>query len=129
MASNPDFVQYVVEQCSGAGVVSVRKMFGDYGLYCISNTERDNDMAVPKIVGLISDNALYIKPTDAGKLLLRSEVMRPPYEGAKPYCYIEEVDDHDYLSALVRATCDALPEPTPKKKRANSKTSLPMNRG
>ena len=124
MASNPDFVQYVVDQCSGAGEVSVRKMFGDYGLYCLSDCDKDDPMALPKIVGLISDNALYIKPTDAGKQLLRSEVMRPPYDGAKPYCYIEEVDDHDYLSALVRATCDALPAPKPKKKKADKKKRL-----
>lgn len=124
MSSNPDFVQYVVDQCSGAGEVSVRKMFGDYGLYCLSDRDRADDMVIPKIVGLISDNALYIKPTEAGKQLLRSEVMRPPYEGAKPYCYIEEVDDHDYLSALVRATCDALPAPKSKKERSNKKKHI-----
>jgi hypothetical protein len=43
--------------------------------------------------------------------------MRPPYEGAKPYFYIADVDDHDYLSALVRETCRHLPEPKPKKKK------------
>ena len=30
MASSSDFVQYIVDQCSGAGEIAVRKMMGDY---------------------------------------------------------------------------------------------------
>ena len=105
MASNPDFVQYIADQCAKAGDITTRKMFGDYAIYCNG-----------KIFGLISDNGFYVKPTEAGRKLLRTEVMRPPYEGAKPYFYIEEVDDHDYLTALVKATCTELPEPKPKNK-------------
>ena len=99
MASNPDFVQYVADQCGGAGEIVTRKMFGDYGIYCNG-----------KIFGLVCDNKLYIKPTEAGLCLLRSEDMRPPYDGAKPHFYIEDIDDRDYLSSLVKATCAALPE-------------------
>ena len=106
MASNPDFVQYIVDQCSGAGEVTVRKMFGDYCLYCNG-----------KPCALVSDNGFYVKPTDAGHNLLRSADMRPPYEGAKPYFYIEDVDDRDYLASLLRATCSALPEPKPRKNK------------
>lgn len=107
MASNPDFVQYIVDQCSGAGEVSARKMFGDYCIYCSG-----------KPFGLVSDNAFYIKPTEAGRKLLRVEDRRPPYEGAKPYFFIEDVDDHTYLSLLVKATCAELPYPKPKRKKA-----------
>lgn len=106
MASNPDFVQYIVDQCSGAGEVTARKMFGDYAVYCNGKT-----------FALICDNGFYIKPTDAGRQLLRTEDMRPPYEGAKPCFYIEDVDDRDYLAALTKATCAALPDPKPKAKK------------
>ena len=34
MASNADFVQYIADQCSGAGEMVAKKMFGDYGIYC-----------------------------------------------------------------------------------------------
>ena len=51
-----------------------------------------------------------------GRKLLRNVDLRPPYEGAKAYFYIADVDDHDYLSELVSATCKALPMPKPKKK-------------
>lgn len=106
MASNPDFVQYIADQCSGAGEIVVKKMFGDYGIYCGG-----------KIFGLICDNGFYLKPTDAVRPMLREVALRPPYDGAKDYFYITDIDDRDYLSALVRETCKALPEPRPKKKK------------
>ena len=31
--------------------------------------------------------------------------MRPPYDGAKNYFFIEDVGDRDYLSELVTVTC------------------------
>lgn len=106
MASNADFVQYIADQCSEAGEIVTKKMFGDYGIYCEG-----------KFFGLICDDRLYIKPTEAGLKLLRTIDLRPPYEGAKDYFYIADVDDHEYLSSLVRVTCKELPEPKPKKKR------------
>ena len=104
MASNPDFVQFIADQCSGAGEILAKKMFGDYGIYCDG-----------KIFGLICDDSLYLKPTDAVLPLLRAVDLRPPYPGAKDYFYIADVDDRDYLALLVRETCKALPEPKTKK--------------
>ena len=106
MASNSDFVQYIADQCAGAGAITVKKMFGDYGIYCDG-----------KIFGLICDNCFYVKHTDAVRPLLRVVDMRPPYDGAKDYFYIVDVDDHEYLSLIVRETCRALPEPKAKKKK------------
>lgn len=104
MASSLSFVQYIVDQCGEAGDITARKMFGDYGIYCYG-----------KIFGLICDNRLFIKPTDEGRKMLRSEIQMPPYDGAKPYFLIEEVDDREYLVQLVKATVAALPDPKPKK--------------
>lgn len=105
MASSLDFVQYVADQCAGAGEIITKKMFGDYGIYCNG-----------KIFGLICDDSFYLKPTDAVRPLLRMVDMRPPYEGAKDYFYIEDIDDHDYMKTLVTETCKALPEPKFKRK-------------
>ena len=106
MASNADLVQYIADQCSGAGEIVAKKMFGDYGIYCDG-----------KIFGLICDDHFYLKPTDAVREMLHTIDLRPPYPGAKPYFYIADVDDHDYLSALVKETCKHLPAPKPKKKK------------
>ena len=106
MASHQDFVQYIADQCSGAGEIVAKKMFGDYGIYCDG-----------KIFGLICDDSFYLKPTEAARPLLRVVDMRPPYDGAKDYFFIADVDDRDYLSQLVRETCAVLPEPKPKPKK------------
>ena len=105
MASNSDFVQYVADQCSGAGEIMVKKMFGDYGIYCNG-----------KIFGLICDNSFFLKPTDVVRPMLRELDLCPPYDGAKDYFRIADVDDRDYLSMLVRETCKALPEGKGKKR-------------
>lgn len=106
MASNPDFVQYIADQCAGAGEITFRKMFGDYAIYCDG-----------KIFGLICDSGFYLKPTSKGRAMLNQVVMRPPYDGAKDYFYIDEIDDADFLSTLVRETCSELPSPVKKKKQ------------
>ena len=65
MACNPDFVQFIIDQCSGAGEIAVKKMMGDYCIYCDG-----------VLFGLICDNNLYIKQTDAGEAVL-DEVIAP----------------------------------------------------
>ena len=106
MACSSDFVQYIADQCGGAGEITLKKMFGEYGIYCNG-----------KIFGLICDDCFYLKPTEEARKLLRAGDLRPPYEGAKDYFYIADVDDRDYLSQIVRETCKVLPEPKPKKRR------------
>lgn len=106
MACNADFVQYVIDQCSGAGEITVKKMMDDYCIYCKGI-----------LFGLICDNNLYIKVTEEGRGVLKEEVLRPPYDGAKDYFYIEDVDDRDYLTLLIKTTLPHLPLPKPKKSR------------
>ena len=104
MACSQDFVRYIVEQCSGAGEIAVKKMMGDYCIYCDGI-----------LFGLICDNNLYIKVTESGKALLKDIIIRPPYEGAKDYFYITDVENRDYLSGLIKATIPELPKPKTKK--------------
>jgi TfoX/Sxy family transcriptional regulator of competence genes len=51
MATDAEFVQYVVDQAAGAGAITYRKMFGEYALY-----------ADGKVVALVCDNKLFVKP-------------------------------------------------------------------
>ena len=106
MASSIDIVQYIVDQCSGAGLIDAKKMIGDYCIYCDGI-----------LFGLICDNNLYIKPTDAGRAILREEITRSPYPGAKEHFYIDDLDDSDYLAQLIKVTLLNLPAPKPKKKK------------
>ncbi len=105
MSSQQKYVDFLVEQMSGAGNVSSRKMFGDYAVYCDG-----------KVVGLICDDQLFIKPTSKGKDFIKKCEEKPPYPGAKSYFLIpdERLDDDEWLSELTRITACELP--LPKKK-------------
>ena len=116
MASNPDFVQYIIDQCSGAGEIAVKKMMGDYCVYCDGT-----------LFGLICDNNLFIKPTYEGAAKLTEVVMRSPYLGAKEHFYIEHVDDRDLLTALIRATVPALPKPKSKNPMLKKEKYVPAS--
>ncbi len=106
MSSDLSFVEFVVDQIENAGVITYRKMFGEYAIY--SNR---------KVVALICDNQLFIKPTEGGRSFIRDVVEAPPYPGAKLFFLIEDkIEDREWLSNLIRITEKELPEPKPKKR-------------
>ncbi len=106
MATQESIAQYVADQVADAGVIRSRKMFGEYALYC-------ND----KVVALICDDKLFVKPTDAGKQFAKSLEEAPPYPGSKPFWLVEEDrwEDKEWLTELIRITAAELPVPKPKK--------------
>ena len=114
MASDERFVAFLLDQMAGAGSVSARKMFGEFAIYC--------DL---KVVALVCDNQLFVKPTAAGKSLLGDPSLAPPYPGAKPHFLMSNVDDGEFLSAIIAATARELPVPkakSTKKKASKQKT-------
>ena len=116
MASNTDFVQYIIDQCSGAGEIAVKKMMGDYCIYC-------NGV----LFGLICDNNLYIKVTDAGEAVLDEIDLRPPYPSARDHFYISNVDDRDNLEDIIRATLPELMSGKSKAKRSAVNRQVPTS--
>ncbi len=112
MASDQNFVEFIVGQIENAGLITYRKMFGEYAIYSDG-----------KVVALVCDNQLFVKPTTGGRAFIGHVVEAPPYPGAKPSFLIEQVDDRDWLSQLVRFTSSELPTPKPKapKKKARPK--------
>lgn len=105
MASNPEYVAYIADQLSGAGNITYRKMFGEYGMYLDG-----------KIFALICENQFFVKITEAGRKMRPELEEAPPYEGAKNYLLVEDIDDREALVEFVAATCAQLPAPRPKKK-------------
>jgi TfoX/Sxy family transcriptional regulator of competence genes len=104
MSSEIGFVEYVCSQINGAGIATYKKMFGEYGIYLNG-----------KIIGLICDDQFFLKITDAGRKIIRESIEAPAYPGSKPFFVIEDLEDRDYLSTLISATYNELPEPKPKK--------------
>ena len=111
MASRQDTVDFICDQMRGAGQIGARKMFGEYALYCGD-----------KLVALVCDNQLFVKPTPGGRAILGQPVEAPPYPGAKPCFFVQEgLDDADLLSRLIARTAQELPAPKPKKPKAKAK--------
>jgi TfoX/Sxy family transcriptional regulator of competence genes len=106
MASQQQFVDYIIEQIDIPEQITFKKMFGEYGLYMDD-----------KMFALVCDNQLFIKPTSSGRDYIGEVVEAAPYEGAKPCFLIEDkMEDRAWLKKLVEITVKELPAPKPKKK-------------
>lgn len=110
MSTDASFAAYVRDQIRTARAVTLKKMFGEYAVYYDD-----------KIVALICDNQLFVKPTAGGRALLGRLTEAPPYPGAKPYFLVaEELEDQGLVSRLIEATANALPAAKPERERAKS---------
>ncbi|HRY30508.1 MAG TPA: TfoX/Sxy family protein [Elusimicrobiota bacterium] len=107
MASDEDFVKFIVDQIGRAGAVTYRKMFGEYALYCDG-----------KVVALVCDNRLFVKPTEGGRSFIGDVVEAPAYPGAKKSFLIEDkFEDRDWITRLIEITAREVPSLPPKKKK------------
>lgn len=111
MATKPSTIEFLAEQVQGAGEIRYVKMFGEYALYC---NER--------VVALVCDDQMFVKPTEVGYTFLDASNEAPPYPGAKNYLLVpdEKWDDRDWLTELIQKTAAVLPLPKPKKKKLHS---------
>jgi len=101
VATTQRTVDVLLEAMAGAGAVSAKKMFGEYGVYCDG-----------KLVALVCDDQLFVKITPVGRAWLGDAVDEaPPYRGAKPSFRVdpERWDDADWMAGLVRVTWGELP--------------------
>lgn len=107
MSSSIEYVEYVCHQINGAGEITYKKMFGEFGIYCDG-----------KIIGLICDDCFTVKKTKAGSDILGECEEIPPYSGAKLQFLIgDKVEDMELMEKFIKVTHDELPEPKLKKKK------------
>jgi TfoX/Sxy family transcriptional regulator of competence genes len=109
MSSSQKVVDFIVGQMMGAGDVTFKKMFGEYGIYCGG-----------KMVASVCDDKLFVKPTVGGRAYIGDVVEALPYPSAKPSFLIsaQKVEDFEWLSGLIKITAEELPLPVKKKKSA-----------
>ncbi|MBC8402672.1 MAG: TfoX/Sxy family protein [Candidatus Marinimicrobia bacterium] len=106
MASDLDFVEFITDQIFDECEMSFRKMFGEYALY-----------SKGKVVALICDNQLFVKPTNAGKEYIGDFIEAPAYPGAKPSLLIQDqIENAEWLSKLILITEKELPKPKVRRK-------------
>jgi len=108
MASDKEYVGYVLEQLSDLKEISARAMMGEYILYYRG-----------KVAGGIYDNRLLIKPVAAAVERFETPIYELPYPGAKEMLLVDRLDDREFLTELFRAMYDQLP--APKKKASGGK--------
>ena len=99
MASNKEYLEFVLDQAAGLPGVRWRAMMGEFILYCRG-----------KIVGGIYDDRLLVKPTASALHLLPDAPRETPYPGAKEMLLVEEVDDREFLCGLLDAIANDLPD-------------------
>ena len=77
MASDKEYVRYVLEQLSGLEEISTRAMMGEYILYYRG-----------KVAGGIYDNRLLIKPVRRQWLNLRIRSTKSPIPAPEKCCWL-----------------------------------------
>ena len=99
MASSKDYLNFILEQLSITDDISYRAMMGEYIIYYRG-----------KVVGGIYDDRFLVKPTVSAVKMTPNASMALPYEKGSPMLLVENLEDREYLSALIKAVYSELPE-------------------
>ncbi len=104
MASDREYLDFILEQLSGLEGITWRAMMGEYIIYCGG-----------KVVGGIYDNRFLVKPTASAKAMMPDAEPELPYEGAKEMLPVDNLENREFLATLIQAMYDELPAPKRKK--------------
>ena len=104
MASSKEYLEFILEQLSGLEDVSQRAMMGEYVIYYRG-----------KVIGGIYDDRFLVKPTKAAAAMLPEAERELPYAGAKEMILVDDVENREFLRALIEAMYYELPAPKKKK--------------
>ena len=105
MASNKEYLNFILEQLSELEGITFRPMMGEYILYMHG-----------KIIGGIYDDRFLVKPTKSAMAMMPDAERELPYEGAKEMLLVDNVDNRGFLKELLTAMFDELPAPNQKRK-------------
>ena len=105
MASNKEYLDFILEQLSGLEGITFKPMMGEYILYLRG-----------KIVGGIYDDRFLVKPTKSSMAMMPDADRELPYAGAKEMLLVDNVDSREFLTELLTAMFDELPAPKSKKR-------------
>ena len=77
--------------------ISYRAMMGEYIIYYRG-----------KVIGGVYDDRFLVKPTKSALTLTENCTMAIPYDGAKPMLLVEDLENREYLTALLKAVYSEL---------------------
>lgn len=89
MSSKQSTIDFILDQIADTNMIHAKKMFGEYAIYYRE-----------KVIALVCDDQLFIKPTNAGKAFINNYIEGIPYPGAKPYLLIsgDLLEDSEWLT-------------------------------
>ncbi len=105
MSSSKNYLDFILEQLSESGDVSYRAMMGEYVIYYRG-----------KVVGGIYDDRFLIKPTKSALTMMPNASMEIPYEGAKEMLLVDDPENRELMSEVLKAMYEELPMPKKRKK-------------
>lgn len=98
MASDREYLDFVLDQLSELDGITYRAMMGEYIIYYQG-----------KIIGGIYDDRFLVKPTKASVSMMPDAVREIPYEGAKEMLLVEDIENRYFLAELIKKTAEELP--------------------
>ncbi len=98
MASNKEYLDFILEQLSELDDVSYRAMMGEYIIYYRG-----------KVVGGIYDDRFLVKPTKSAMVMMPNADLELPYDGANEMLLVDDVDNKIFRKELLEAMYDELP--------------------
>ena len=104
MASSKEYLDFVLDQLSELDEITYRAMMGEYIIYYGG-----------KIIGGIYDDRFLVKPVKSAAILMPQASRQLPYEGAKEMLLVEDIEDKEFLTKLLKAMYEELPAPKKKK--------------
>ena len=104
MASSREYLDFILEQLSGLESISCKAMMGEFILYYRG-----------KIVGGIYDDRFLVKHVKSAMKMMPDADREVPYEGAKEMLLVDNVDNREFLTELLTAMYEELPDPKKKK--------------
>lgn len=104
MSTSPATIDHMLDSLAPLAL-SARKMFGEYALYLDG-----------KVVALVCNDRLFVKPTAGAVAILPDVPLAPPYPGAKGHLDVTELlDEPDALTLALRKVAQEVPAPKPRK--------------
>ncbi len=113
MATSTEFLDFVLEQLQGIGVLRYRRLFGEAMVYL-------NDRPVM----LVCNDTVFVKEHPAIANLMRGAEIGIPYDGAKEH-YILDIDNADFSKQVILELEKVTPLPKSRKKKSMNCNELP----
>lgn len=92
MASSKEYLDFILEQVSELDNISYKAMMGEFIIYYNG-----------KIIGGIYDDRLLVKPVQSAINYMPNAEYELPYDGAKKMLLVDNVDNKEYLTGLLKS--------------------------